>query len=76
MLGAQAIRPKRILKPDPPKPAEVRPKTPEEIAEEEAKQRAIARSKKIASLYQRSVSLALEDNNKRLRNAKLFMSWG
>lgn len=57
VLGAQAIRPKRILKPDPPQPKEVKPKTPEEIAEENARQEAIARSRKIASLYQRTVRI-------------------
>ena len=57
VLGAQAIQPKRILKPDPPKPTEVKPKTPEEVAEEKAKEEAIARSRKITSLYQKTVKL-------------------
>ena len=55
-VGAAAIRPKRILRPELNKSRQEkakRPKTEEELA----KERAIARNRKIAGLYHRKVGL-------------------
>ena len=53
LVGAQAVHPKRILKPEPKK---VKAKTPEEKELEAAEQRALEHRAKIASLYRRKVS--------------------
>lgn len=58
-VGAEAIRPKRILRPELNKSKQEKkekPLTEEELAAKAAKEKAIARNRKIAGLYHKRVT--------------------